>query len=422
MRVCHGGDGHYDADPMADSEQRSPEGDGRGGRDSLYTKSGGRSSRMRLLDEQPKKKLLDVEIGGLPGGRKQRPTSRHSPFQHIFKMHLKQMLVVGGLMVALLVAVTQLHSMLSSRDVSSTKTSVSSLPKPPPKGEQAGADLLPKPPTNQSPFGPGAISPDVFKRAVFLLNKARAHDAAGEHEKAISAYRESLEVLPSQPVAWAEMGKIYLKQKDYWQAQISLEKAVESNPSADLFNDLGVALLWQEGKAERALNMFQTALDVDANYAPTYFNRALAHLARNDPKRATESLEQFLRMKADDPRGLRELAVIKARDGRRKEALRDLETAIAQAPEWPLLYFDSAAINALLGQCDTAIRFLERAEPLAGPAAVFKLWQEPAFKECRISEQGKTFEKEIADRARDLLNEQTKPPVTSSEPILSPGK
>lgn len=402
---------------MGETNQRPPDGGERGARETLYSKGGTRSSRMRLLDEQPKKKLLTVEIGGLPTNRKQRASARNSPFQHIFKMHLKQVLVVGGLMVALLVAVTQLHRMFVSRDYSSAKSGKSSLPAADTsKSEEAGSPFIR--PTNVETMK-GPISAEIFKRAVFLLNKARGFVASGENEKAIAAFRESLEVLPSQPVAWAEMGRVYMKMKDYWRAQIALEKAVESNPSADLFNDLGVAYLWQEGKVDRALNMFQTAVDVDPNYAPTYFNRALALLAKNDAKKATESLEQYLRMKPEDARGLRELAVIKARDGRRKEALRDLESAIAQAPDWPLLYFDSAAINALLGQCDTAVRFLEKAEPLSGPATVFKLWQEPAFKECRSSELGKSFEKDLADRARELLNQQEKVPATSSEPILS---
>lgn len=402
---------------MPESEDRSPEaGDNKSAGAGLYHKSS-RSSRTRLLDESPRKKLISVEIGGTP----RRKRSQHdSPFQHIMKANLKRLIIVGGLMVLLLVAAFQLVSIVASRpDTKSSQQAKTPAPGPgrrelPPSGEE-----VPPVSSNVPNLAP-TVSADQFKKAVFLQNKARAFENAGNLELAIQNYREALEVLPNMPAVWAMLGRVYLKQKDFLHAQFALEKAAESTPAADIFNDLGVAYLWQAGKLDKAMTMFQTATEVDPNYAPTYFNKALGLLARNKAQKAREALEQYLRMKAGDPRGLRELAVLKAKEGDRREALKDLERAIAQAPDWPLLYFDSAAINALLGQCDTAIRFLEKAEPLAGPAAVFKIWQEPAFRECRNAELGKDFEKDLADRARQIMKEKEKPVPTSSEPIISP--
>lgn len=405
---------------MPETDNKTPDsGAGKPAGPSLYSK-GSRSSRMRLLDEQPRKKLIDVEIGGVP---RRRQSSRHSPFQHILKAHLKQLGIVGGLMFLLLIAAWKVVGILGEQKTSTARAVRSTLPPSTNASGESATSVISRPISNAPPLAP-TIEIERFKKAAYLARKAKAYEDAGELEKAIQNYREALEVLPNTPTVWAQIGRVYLMQKDWWHAQVSLEKAVESNPgSAEILNNLGIAYLWQDGKLDRAMTMFQTAIEVDPNYAPTYFNKALGLLARNDSPKAREALEQYLRMKPDDPRGLREIACLKARFNRRPEALADLEKAIAQAPDWPVLYFDCAAISALQGQCDTAIRFLEKAEPLAGPAPTFKVWQEPAFRECRLSELGKLFEKDLADRARDRIKEMEKmPKPTTSEPIISPAK
>lgn len=402
--------------PDEENKPQAPDGDRAAG-SGLYTKSS-RSSRSRLLDQPSGKKLISVQIGKPQRSRRK---SRSNPFQQIFKANLKRLGMVAGLMLLLLIAAIQLVNLVANRPSAKAEGRRPDSAAPVAGSPAEGATTMRgrTGDTNAETFRP-TISADQYKKAVYLQNKGKAYENGGNYELAVQNYREALDVLPNMPAVWAQLGRVYLKQKDFWHAQVALEKAVESTPTADLFNDLGVSYLWQEGKLERALTMFQTATEVDPNYAPTYFNKALALLAKNESQRAREALEQYLRMKAEDPRGLRELACLKARDGARDEALRDLERAIAQAPDWPLLYFDAAAINALLGHCDTAIRYLEKAVPLSGPAPVFKIWQEPAFRECRISEMGKVFEKDVADAARDALKQGEKAPApTTSEPILS---
>ena len=408
---------------MSEPANNTPEGSEGKPAANLYSKSerspkNERSARTRLLDAPSKKKLITVEIGG---AQRRRKSSRPGPFQHILKANLKRLTTVGALMLLLIFAAFQLVRLFGKQEDSKTKpgpANATATSNPP-----SGPILFPKSDSNTT-FAPAPIRTEDFRKAAYLARKAKTYEDAGDLEKAVQNYREALEVWPNSPTVWAQLGRVMLRQKDFWHAQISLEKAADiGGGAADLLNDLGVAYLWQEGKLDRAMKMFDTATDVDPNYAPTYFNKALGYLARNDAPKAREALEQYLRMKPDDPRGLREIACMKARAGKYADALSDIQKAVAQAPDWPLLYFDSAAINALQGQCDTAIRYLEKALPLSDPATVFQVWQEPAFRECRISEIGKVFEKDIADRARDGIKEKegtTSPSV--SEPIVSSPK
>lgn len=388
-----------------------------------------RAPRTRLQDDPSQKVLPNVEIGGPPRRRQ----SSHNPFRTVVKASLKKLALVVGLMALLLIAAVKLIGQFSSRDHNRARATP---PKAPLSTNRVDiGQILPSGraarDTNSVRPTSAALDTEALRKAAYLAKKAKNFEDSGELAKAVETYREALEVWPYTPAVWAQLGRVYLRQKDYWHGQIALEKAAEGDPgSAAVFNDLGVAYLVQQ-KFDRAMTMFLAATDIDPNYVPTYFNKSLCFIGLNDRAKARDALEQFLRMSPDDARGLREIACMKALDGKREEALLDLEHAIAQAPDWCLLYLDSAAIASLLGQFDKAIRYLEKAEPCAGPAPVYKLYQEPAFAELRLSEMGKLFERELAARARELLARQeathamttNAPSVpTASDPIISTPK
>lgn len=273
----------------------------------------------------------------------------------------------------------------------------------------------------EAPQGKTELDTELIRRAVFLSKHGQALEDSRNYTEAIARYREALDIWPYLTSVWGQLGKLYLRTREFGRAQIALEKAVENNPgSAELLNDLGVAFLYQ-GRVDKATHLFEAAVEVDPNYAASHFNLALCHLTRNDRVSARGSLERFLRMKPHDARALREAAFLNAMETRYQEALESLQKALSEAPDWPLLYFDAAAVSALMGRPDEAIRYLEKAEPLSTPTAVYKLYQEPAFREIRLTELGKLFEKELAARARERAGEEAPAPDlhSPSEPISS---
>ncbi len=270
---------------------------------------------------------------------------------------------------------------------------------------------------------PADIDTEAIKKAVFLAKRAQALAQSGSYEEAIARYRDALDVWPYLTQVWAELGRVYLQVRDYAKAQLALEKAAENNPgSAEILNDLAVATLYL-GQTDKAVKLLDTVSEISPQFAPAYFNIALCHLSKSDKKSALDFFQRFLRLKPNDPRALRETAYLAAAEQRYAEALDDLEKAIVELPDWALLYFDAAATTALMGRADDAIHFLERALPLSNPAAVYRLYQEPAFKEVRLSEIGREFEKELAARVRTDLEKGAPAsgspaptrPITSSE-------
>ena len=268
---------------------------------------------------------------------------------------------------------------------------------------------------------PEDIDTAPIKQAVFLAKRAKALAQSGATEEAIARYHDALAVWPSLTSVWAELGRLYLQTKDYARAQVALEKAMQNEPSApDILNDLAVATLYL-GQTDKAQRLLDTVIEISPQFTSAYFNMALCHLSKNDKKKAREFLDRFLRLKPNDPRALREVAYLDALDHKYADALDSLEKAIIELPDWSLLYFDAAATAALMGRADDAIHFLERALPLSNPAAVYRLYQEPAFKEVRLSEIGREFEKDIAVRAREALekNSNNTAAPQATQPILS---
>lgn len=250
------------------------------------------------------------------------------------------------------------------------------------------------------------LDTERIRRAVFLAKHAQAMEDGGSLTDAIARYREALDVWPYLNDVWANLGRAYLKAREYNKAQLALEKAVQGSPgTASLMNDLGAAMLYQ-GQVVRAMDLFDAASEIDPTFAPAQFNLALCRLSRNDRVGARTSLQTYLRMKPKDARALREMAFLDALESHYEDAMISLTRALTESPDWPLLYFDAAAVAALMGRMDQAILYLEKAEPISSPRAVYQIYKEPAFREIRLTELGKDFERDLAERARERMNEE----------------
>lgn len=332
-------------------------------------------------------------------------------------------LVLAGMLTLLMISIMVLRGLWAVRD-----RELKSAPRPTaltsettPTGAVAstgGADAKGSALGGQKPL---ELDTERIRRAVLLAKHAQALEEGGSLQEAITRYREALDVWPYLNAVWGQLGRAYLKTREFNKAQVALEKAVQGSPgTAELMNDLGAALLYQ-GQIDRALNLFDAAMEIDPAFAPSQFNLALCHMARNERVEARAYLQAYLRLKPQDARALREMAFLDALEAHYDDAMSSLERALVESPDWPLLYFDSAAVAALMGRMDQAIAFLQKAEPLSSPRAVYQIYSEPAFREIRLTELGKEFEHELANRARERMSEEVPadelhPP---SEPLFS---
>ncbi|MBN1268022.1 MAG: tetratricopeptide repeat protein [Kiritimatiellae bacterium] len=265
------------------------------------------------------------------------------------------------------------------------------------------------------------LDTEAMRKAVFLARRGDTFEAEGDYTEAIAQYREALDVWPHLTAVWAQLGRTYLRVGDHARAQIALERAVANDPAnPETLNDLGVACLYRN-MIDRAQDLFEAAVEIEPQFADSYFNTALCHLAAGRRAEADAAIDRYLRLRPGDPRALKEKAYLDASSGDYAEAIKALELALAEAPDWAPLHFDAAATSALMGRVREALAHLERGEALTSPAVAYRVYLQPAFKEVRLSEAGHLFEAGLADRARGLMAEAegAAPETQVTQPLSS---
>jgi Tfp pilus assembly protein PilF len=268
------------------------------------------------------------------------------------------------------------------------------------KPRSKGSVLPPGTGALPSNFGNNAPNADTVHQAMLMARNGDTYFAASNYEAAVETYSQALTIHPGLASVQSKLGMAHLTLGNYARAQLAFERAVEKDPSSVVsLNALGVTYLRQQ-RMNKASESFSSALNMEPNYPPALFNLALCmRLGGNLPK-AAELIERYLQARPDDPRGLRETAVLAAAQGNYEEALKTLKRAILRDPSWGALYLDAAASTALMGRGEDAINYLRDAEKVSSPVAVYLVYQQPAFKDVRVTEAGKVYQKELVERAQ----------------------
>ncbi len=239
-----------------------------------------------------------------------------------------------------------------------------------------------------------------FDRAAYLQKSGSYADAAAE-------WRRVLETKPDDPLAHENLGMALLLagRRDEASAEVrtaedlKLRKAIETAPTAELYDKLGAVLL-EGGRADQAVSQFQKAVQLDPKFAPAHvdlgnalasqgrFDDALAELRKAidaDPKLARaysgmasilngrrqldEAIELWrkgLELDPSDAEAYVNLGVVLFARGEFAESVPDLLKASELAPNNPVAL--SQAAWALATCPEAKFRDGDQAESLAGRA------------------------------------------------------
>jgi tetratricopeptide (TPR) repeat protein len=246
----------------------------------------------------------------------------------------------------------------------------------------------------------------IFENDSQIIKDSKRAVQKKKYDQAVTHYKDALNLAPYLFKVWAELGSVYLDMEDYRRAQIALERAVQGDPSQPaVLSKLGLTYLYLD-YVPKALEFFETAQEIDPTYAKTRYYSALCYIRLKDHAQARTALEDYLKLESNDPQALKEWAYLLAREGNLTGALDSIKKALSESPDSGDLYFEAAALSALLGRVDDAIRYLEKGEAFTNPARAYKVYQQPAFNKIRSSELGKIYEKELVDRTRRILRER----------------
>jgi Flp pilus assembly protein TadD len=170
----------------------------------------------------------------------------------------------------------------------------------------------------------------------------RSLEKRGDADRAMSAYLEALKQDPSRADALTRLGVLYDGQGKFVSSRKAYEKALSAQPgSPDLYCDMGYSLYLQHRLAEAEMNLRQAVtLAPDHRRAHNNLGLVLAHAARED-----EALAEFRRAGCTEADARSNLAFALTLEGRRPEARRQYEQALAADPS-------SAAVKKAIRELD----------------------------------------------------------------------
>ncbi len=203
---------------------------------------------------------------------------------------------------------------------------------------------------------------NVAKRATEISPKNSANWAAlasiyqtvmpiisGADEWAIASWQKAIELEPTSPYLYAELGKTYAALADLLAPNLqSKDDKVKAEAETKIKENLA--------KAEEQLNK---AIETKTDYAPAHFELAMVYSRQGKIEEAIKKLEAI---KADLPSDIGvafQLGLLYAQNKELNKAVAELERAVELAPAFANARWYLAAIYEEQGKKDLALRELE---------------------------------------------------------------
>ena len=113
-----------------------------------------------------------------------------------------------------------------------------------------------------------------------------------EYSKAISIYKEAIQVEPDNPKLFFDVSECYWQMNMADEAIASLNNAILLDDSSILFyNNLGL-IYWQLYQNEKAIENFETAIKLDSTHWIPYSNIAMAYYTQGEQQKACETFNK----------------------------------------------------------------------------------------------------------------------------------
>jgi len=196
---------------------------------------------------------------------------------------------------------------------------------------------------------------------VFHYRSADYAQAAAYWERARTASPDNVRVLANLAAAYHMLAR-------YEDSASTLQRAIEIQPSGQLFTNLGTLRFFQ-GRYDDAIAPFERAVELSPNRYAYWGNLADAYRwspgnkprARATYDRAIQLLREQLGARPDDVDLQSRLALYQAKAGDTAAATASVAGFDAAVPSQAVVLFRLAVASELLGARDRALRFLERA-------------------------------------------------------------
>ena len=203
-----------------------------------------------------------------------------------------------------------------------------------------------------------------------LLNQntlGEAYYQLGQYDKALAAFQHVTELDPDNPLGHQNTGNIYFQEAKYDQAIVEFQKAIELQSDANLYSDLGVALLYlnrcRDGIAvlEKSAEMHPSEEVVIGNLADGYRRCGQREKAMTNYDKAISLAIADLGMNPRNENVLGDLALYYAKTGQVPLAEHYIGRARSIDASNPELIYEEAVVWVLANKPTQAIESLRSA-------------------------------------------------------------
>jgi tetratricopeptide (TPR) repeat protein len=164
------------------------------------------------------------------------------------------------------------------------------------------------------------------------LLKGRVHLARSETSSAIQEFQAVLKSEPRMPAAHYQLALAHLQSGNVQQAKVELREVVSTAPrlveAALLLAELNI----QTGALQPAVEDLERVVQAQPQASTAYMLLGRAYLAQRQPAKVIETGRRLLGAVPKDPRGPFIVGLGLLAQGKRAEARREMETALALSP------------------------------------------------------------------------------------------
>jgi tetratricopeptide (TPR) repeat protein len=191
---------------------------------------------------------------------------------------------------------------------------------------------------------------------------------SADYKEAAANWEQALKLEPDNVAALENLGGVYHTLDRDDDAATALQHALEIQPSADGYNNLGTIRFYQ-GRYQDAVSAFEKTVSLAANNYDNWANLADAYRwTPGDNAKATQAYAQAIQLIREEiaktPQDLdlrTSLAMYLAKNGKKQDALTELQPVEREPKKDAAIWYKSAVVYELCGHRDQALAALATA-------------------------------------------------------------
>jgi tetratricopeptide (TPR) repeat protein len=196
---------------------------------------------------------------------------------------------------------------------------------------------------------------DYKETASCYFYQGIAYGLRGNQEKAVDAFKQSLNVDPNRVETYVNLGVGYANMQKYAEAERMFIRALAIDPvNPDILARLG-AVYTQMEKYDEATEVLKRSLALRPGHIDSNFFLAINYEARNKMKEAIPLLLAIIKAEPQHTEAYSHLGSIYAGMGKFSEAIATYKAGISQKPDDPMLHLGLGKAYAMSGDRAAAL-------------------------------------------------------------------